>query len=657
MRDFDPLQLLAQRFRAAIAAAVPGAVDADPMITATKNPALGDFQSNAAMGLAKRGGAGKNPREIAAAIVEKLDIADIAEPVTAGSIAGPGFINIRLRSDALSDLLRGLDTPALGIPAPAAGEKQTVVVDLCGVNLAKQMHVGHLRSTVIGDTLARTLSRLGHDVIRQNHVGDWGLPIAMVTDKVMRLADAGKLNLRTLKLDDLDRLYKAAQADCAADARGLAAAQKFGLGPKALAELEEQVGGAREADARARQTLLALQAHEPKVFAVWQRIAEITMQACLETVARLNAVVLPEHSAGESTYATELPGVVDDLLKRGIAEVDQGAVVIRLEAEGIAEPCIIRKSDGGYLYATTDMAAVRRRVQKLGADRVVYTVDARQSLHFKQVFAAATKAGYADRAVTQSRGDGVTQSGAVTQSRSDGVTQGGGKTGDTARKGGATRTASLEHAAFGTILGEDGRPFKTRTGESVKLTDLIDEAVARADAQVAARSAELSAEQRRPIAEAVGIAALRYADLSPDRVKDYVFSFDRMVSFEGNTGPYLLYALARVRSIFRKAAERGAGEAWRTAALDVREPAEKALALALLRYPAAVRAVGESLEPHRLCQYLFELATAFSGFFESCPVLQGEASVRDSRLRLCDLTGRVLGDGLTVLGIPLVERM
>jgi arginyl-tRNA synthetase len=269
-------------------------------------------------------------------------------------------------------------------------------------------------------------------------------------------------------------------------------------------------------------------------------------------------------------------------------------------------------------------------VQKLGADRVVYTVDARQALHFKQVFAAAVKAGYAEK-----KGGGVE------------------KAGDTARKGGAT----LEHAAFGMMLGEDGRPFKTRSGESVKLTDLIDEAVARADAQVASRSPELSAEQRRPIAEAVGIAALRYADLSPDRVKDYVFSFERMVSFEGNTGPYLLYALARIRSIFRKAAERGAGETWRTAALDVREPAEKNLALVLLRYPAAVRAVGETLEPHRLCQYLYDLATAFSAFFESCPVLQGEASVRDSRLKLCDLTGRVLADGLGVLGIPLVERM
>jgi arginyl-tRNA synthetase len=504
-----------------------------------------------------------------------------------------------------------------------------VVVDLCGVNLAKQMHVGHLRSTIIGDTLARTFARLGHRVIRQNHVGDWGLPIAMVTDKVMRLSESGALDLDTLRLDDLDQLYRAAQRDCEADERGLAAVLRYGLGPKAEAELQAQVSGAREALASAKQTLLNLQAHEPRTFAVWQRIADITMQACLATVARLNAIVLPENSAGESSYAQELPGIVEDLLARGIAVIDQGAVVVRLEEFGIQEPCLIRKSDGGYLYATTDMAAIRRRVQTLGADRVVYCVDARQGLHFKQVFAAATKAGYADRPPSPSH-----------------------------RIGAPPPHAHLEHAAFGTVLGEDGRPFKTRSGESVKLSDLIDEAIARADEQVAARTPDLSPDQRQPIARAVGIAALRYADLSSDRVKDYIFSFQRMVSFEGNTGPYLLYALARIKSIFRKAADRGTGEGWRRAPLAVEQPAEKQLALALLRYPAAVAAVGEHLEPHRLCQYAFDLATAFSAFFENCPVLQADdPATRDSRLKLCDLTARVLSDALTTLGIPLVQRM
>jgi arginyl-tRNA synthetase len=614
--EFDPLAVLARRFRAAIAAAVPEAgADADPLISASRQEALGDFQSNAAMPLGKK--LGRAPREVAQAIVARLDIADIAEPVTEKSIAGPGFINIRLRGDAMARLLEGLDSPGLGIEAPA--EAQAVVVDLVGVNLSKQMHVGHLRSTIIGDALARTLARLGHRVIRQNHVGDWGLPIAMVTDKVMRLSEAGELDLSTLKLDDLNTLYRSARRDCDADVRGLNSVRRFGLGPKAEAELAEQVAGAQEAMASAKQTLVNLQSHEPKTYAVWQRIADITMEACLSTVARLHAVVTRDDSAGESSYSEELPALVQDLLDRGVAEIDQGAVIVRVQEFGIAEPCLIRKSDGGFLYATTDMAAIRRRVQKLGADRVIYCVDARQGLHFKQVFAAATKAGYATRA------DG--------------------------------KTASLEHAAFGMVLGDDGRPFKTRSGENVRLSDLVDEAVSRAERVVGEKSPELPETERRSIAEAVGVAALRYADLSMDRVKDYVFSFDRMLAFEGNTGPYLLNALVRIRSIFRKAAERGV-RVGGVATLRIAEPAEKTLALALLRYPATVRAVGDSLEPHRLCQYLFDLATSFSAFYENCPVLGAEdEAVRDSRLRLCDLTARVLEDGLSLLGLPALERM
>jgi arginyl-tRNA synthetase len=615
--SFDPLAVLADRFRAAIAAAAPDAgAEADPLISPSRQANLGDFQSNAAMPLGKK--LGKNPREIAQAIVARLDIADIAEPVTDKSIAGPGFINIRLRGDALANLLNGLDTPALGIEKPAKPE--TVVVDLCGVNLAKEMHVGHLRSTIIGDTLARTLARLGHTVIRQNHVGDWGLPIAMVTGKVMSLAQRGELDLNTLKLNQLDKLYKAAQKDCEADERGLAAVRRFGLGPKAEAELGEQVAGAREAMANAKQTLVKLQAHEPATYKVWQRLADITMQACLANVARLNALVTDRDSAGESSYSEELPGVVQDLLERGIAEESQRAVVVRVEEFGIAEPCIIRKSDGGFLYATTDLAAIRRRVQKLGADRVVYCVDARQGLHFKQVFAASTKAGYATKA-------------------------------------GATVPSHLEHAAFGMVLGEDGRPFKTRSGENVKLSDLIDEAITRAEAVVAEKSPNLSETERKQIAEAVGIAALRYVDLSSDRIKDYVFSFDRMLAFEGNTGPYLLYALVRIKSIFRKAAERGITVEAATS-FRIAEPAEKQLALALLRYPAAARAVGETLEPHRLCQYIYDLAGAFSAFFDACPVLSAEDDpTRQSRLKLCDLTARVLEDALHSLGIPTLDRM
>lgn len=611
----DPVEILGRRFRAAIAAAFPEAGEADPLITATKNTALGDFQSNAAMPLAKR--LGKTPRDIAAAIVAKADIADIAEPLTPASVAGPGFINIRLRPDTLASYLAQIDSPTLGVPP--AHPRETIIVDLCGVNLAKEMHVGHLRATIIGDALARTFERLGHDVKRQNHLGDWGLPIAMVTGKIKQLADAGRLNLDTIRIDDLDRYYKLAQRDCAADEAGLRAAHRFGLGPKALAELEEQVNGAREATAHAKATLLALQAHEPATYAVWKRIADLTVAACVETCARLHANVRAEHTAGESSYSEELGPVVDDLVKRGVAEESDGALVVRVE--GIEEPCIIRKSDGGFLYATTDMAAIRRRVGKLGGDRVVYCVDARQGLHFKQVFGAADKAGY------------------------------------TLKKDG--RRARLQHAAFGMVLGDDGRPFKTRSGENVRLMALIDEARDRALAAVTQRSPDMPEAERASIAEAVGVAAIKYADLSNDRVKDYVFNFDRMLAFEGNTGPYLLYALVRVRSIFRKAAERGLDTgAWKSAPLVLTAAQEKLLALTLLRYAGVLDAVAESLEPHRLCQYLYDLAGAFSSFFDACPVLQApDEATRDSRLRLCDLTARVLADGLTVLGIPPLDRM
>lgn len=617
---FDPLVVLAERFRAAIAGAFPEVgAEADPHITATKNPALGDFQSNAAMPLAKR--LGQKPRDVASAIVQRLEIADIAEPVTEASIAGPGFINIRLRAETLSRLTEALDAPGLGIEPPA--RPATIVVDLMGVNLAKQMHVGHLRSPFIGDAIARCFERLGHKVIRQNHVGDWGLPIAMVVAKLLAESKAGKRDLSRITLDELDRAYVAAQAECQRDLAGLEAVRKYGLGPKAEAELEEQVAGATEAFQRARQTLVKLQAHDPETYAVWQRIADVTMAVCLETCRRLNVNVTAEHSAGESSYAEELPGMVQDLVERGIAEESDGALVIRLEEPeygAIREPCLIRKSDGGYLYATTDVCAIRRRVQKYHAERIIYAVDARQNLHLRQVFGASKKAGYARNPVTG-------------------------------------RDAVMEHAAFGMILGDDGRPFKTRSGENVKLADLLDETVARALAAVRQRSPDLPEAEASRIAEAVGVAALKYADLANDRIKDYVFSFDRMLAFEGNTGPYLLYALVRIRNIFRRAREQGIAEDWGTAPIRIEQPAEKTLALALLRYPAAVRAAAEHIEPHRLAQYIYDLAGAFSTFYDACPVLPAEGDTRRSRLRLCRLTARVLEDGLGVLGIPTVERM
>jgi arginyl-tRNA synthetase len=628
MSAADPVAILSARFVAAIHAAFPDlSGDIDPLVTVTKNAAMGDFQSNTAMGLSKR--IGKPPREIAQAIVAKLDLADVAEPFTEKSIAGPGFINITLKSSALASSLAALDTPALGVTQV---QNQTIVVDLCGVNLAKQAHIGHLRSIVIGDALARTFERQGIRVIRQNHVGDWGLPIAMVTGKLIKEQAAGRLNPGALTLDRLEKLYKRAQQECERDLDGLEAVKKFGLGPKALAELEAQVSGATEAFTQARQTLVRLQSQDPSTIAVWKAIYDCTMTDVLAVCKRLHANVTNDATAGESSYADELGPLVEDLVKRSIAEESDGALVVFIQGtrngedgQPIREACLVRKSDGGYLYATTDLAAIRRRVQKLGAQRVVYAVDARQAQHFDQVFKAAARAGYATRMDTGSSG----------------------------------ALARLDHAAFGTVLGKDGKPFKTRSGESVKLNDVIEEAVQKALAEVASRNAEMPAAQQREIAEVLGVAALKYADLSNDRMKDYVFDFDRMVAFEGNTGPYLLNALVRIKSIFRKAAEKGINADWKSVPFAPNAPQEKTLALALLRYPGVIDQVAESLEPHRLCGYLYDVASAFATFYEACPVLKDDVSVatRDARLRLCDLTGRILSDGLSTLGIPPLERM
>jgi len=611
----DPVELLSTRFREALARAFGGAgTDADPMITVSRRAELGDYQSNAAMPLAKR--LGRAPRDLAAELVEALDLGELAEPVTPDSIAGPGFINVRLRAEGIASLLERLDAPALGVEPER--EPGITVVDLCGINLAKQMHVGHLRSMIVGDAIARTLERLGERVIRQNHVGDWGLPIAMVTRRVRVEAEAGRLDLDAISLDDLDRLYRDAQRCCAPDRRGLEAARRWGMGPKALGELEEQVAGAEAELSGAKQTLIRLQNRDPETLAIWRRIADVTMRECLSVCARLGVRVTREHSAGESSYAEELAGLVEDLESRGVAEESRGALLVRVE--GLEQPCLVRKGDGGYLYATTDLAGIRRRVRNLEADRVIYCVDARQSLHFQQVFGAAIRASYAT-------------------------------------KPGADGPSSLEHAAFGTVLGEDHKPFRTRSGENVKLSDLLDEADERAERIVAEKNPDLEPEERARIARTVAVAAIKYADLSNDRIRDYVFSFDRMLAFEGNTGPYLLYAVVRIRSIFRRGAERGI-EPDPGAALVIAEPAERALALTLLRYPATVRAVASALEPHRLCAYLYDLAEAFSQFFQHCPVLAAEGEhVRASRLRLCDLTRRVLEDGLATLGIPTLDRM
>lgn len=607
----DPAHILRDRFIAAAAKAFPGADLPAPIIAPSGNPKFGDYQCNSAMPYAKM--LGQNPRQVATALVAAVDLSGIAEPLTPASIAGPGFINITLATDALAAMLTRMSTPELGITRePATGN---TVVDLCGVNLAKQMHIGHLRSTVIGDTLARVLERTSapNTIKRQNHVGDWGLPIAMVTARLMELEREGTTDLAAITLDDLDKIYKQAKARCDADIDAYEAAVAWGMGPKIEAEIEAANAAPLAHLAEAKRTLVRLQNGDADVRRVWKRLYDVTMSACLATCSRLNANITTDHSAGESSYEDKLAPLVARLEKSGVAVMSDGALVIHLDDVGIAEPCLIRKSDGGYLYATTDLAAIEHRVHTLGASRVIYCVDARQGLHFKQVFAAARKARLLPDSVT------------------------------------------LEHAAFGTILGEDNKPFKSRSGDTVRLGDVIDEVTEAALAQVKTRARDLTDAQMTEIARGVALAAIRYTDLSSERTKDYVFSIQRMVSFEGDTGPYLLYALARVNSILRNAADQGHAPA---STFNVTHAGEKNLALVLLRYPQTVRDVARTLEPHRLCACLYDLAVAFTSFFEACPVLKAETpELRASRLTLCVLTKRVLTDGLGLLGIPAIERM
>ncbi len=601
----DPIQLLDERFRDAIAAAFGESLrETDPLIRPSQNPKFGDFQSNVAMGLAKA--VGKNPREVAEKIISHLHLDEFCEQPKK---AGPGFINLRLRPEALAGFLAELDAPGLGVqPLPQPGP--TVVIDLVGVNIAKQMHVGHLRSSIIGDTLCRVLSRLGYNVIPQNHLGDWGLQIAMVLTALR----ATGTNLDALNLDELERAYRRANLACTADTRALETARRIGAGPHRIAEWEAQITGAEEALAAAKATLVRLQSGDPALVADWEKIIAVTLNACYEIYDLLDLTVTAEHNRGESFYRDRLTAVVDDFLASGIAEVSEGAVIVR--TPGDETPLLIRKSDGGYLYATTDLAAVRYRVQELDAARAIYVVDARQRDHFAKVFKAAHMIGWDLRA--------------------------------------NGRRTEFEHAAFGSVCGTDGKPLKTRSGENVRLLDLLQEAIRRAGAIVAEKNPELSGAEQQAVARAVGIGAVKYADLSTHLVRDYIFEWDRMLSFEGNTGAYLQNQYVRIRSIARKAPP----EVNLDAPFAVEAPEEKALALVLLRYPAVVASVGATLEPHRLCQYLYDLAGSFSVFYTNCPVLKADtAAQRDARLRLGTLTARILADGLSLLGIRTLERM
>lgn len=576
---------LETKFKSAIKAAF--GVEADPLVTASQNPQFGDYQSNAAMGLAKTlsaSGNKTNPRAVAEQILGKLDLGDMVDqPLTARDIAGPGFINVRLSTKWLAARCATIATDErLGIPLAAARKK--TVVDYSGPNIAKEMHVGHLRSTIIGDAISRVIEFLGHEVIRQNHIGDWGTQFGML---IMYLATKGfSSSTGFIPIEDLEEFYRAAKV-------------KFDSG--------------EEYQKAAREFVVHLQSGRDAEIQAWKHIVAATRSAYQPIYARLNVKLREEHERGESFYNPFLADVVKQLKEKGLAVESEGATVVFVDGPD-KPPMIIEKTGGGYLYATTDLAGVWYRVTKLGAKHLIYTHDSRQANHFRQVFDTARKVGWAGPDV------------------------------------------QLDYAPFGTMLGEDGKPFKTRSGDTVKLKDLLDEAEERgyevAKAKSAERQKEIGEDELRQIGKSIGIGALKYADLSKDRISDYVFSWNKMLAMEGNTGTYMQFAYARIRSIQRKASGSGT-----SVPLSLESPHELALAKHILRAGEAIELVAHDLKPHLLCTYLYDLATKFSGFYENCPVLQSEEPTRSSRLALCDLTARTLALGLDLLGIGHPERM
>lgn len=576
------------RLRAAIVAALPTAgADIDPQVRRSDRA---DFQANGLLALAKR--MRSNPRQIAEAVVSALDTGEV---IASCEVSGPGFLNIAVRDDALLNQVsaRGADR-RLGVPEASAGE--TVVIDYSQPNVAKEMHVGHLRSTIIGDALARTLGFLGSRIERANHIGDWGTQFGMLIQYLAEHPDADWHQhgdeSASGSLSRLNALYRTSR-------------QHFDADP-AFAE-------------RARERVVALQAGDSETIGLWEEIVAESKRYFDEVYAKLGVLLTDDDAIGESFYNPFLEGVADELEKQGVAQVSDGALCVFFDdiqgPEGDPVPLIVRKRDGGYGYAATDLAAVRYRVETLGADRILYVVDARQALHFRMVFETARRAGWLNENV------------------------------------------HAEHVAFGSILGTDGKPFKTRSGDTVRLISLLDEAVDRARATVAEKSHHIDSAALDTVAHQVGIGAVKYADLANSRGKDYVFDVDRMVSLNGNTGVYLQYAHARVRSILRKAGDDTVAAAAAHPAIAL-EPAERELSMLLDGFGAALAEVRETCEPHRLCTYLFDLAQAFTDFFERCHVLRApDERVRDNRIVLCRLTGDTLRLGLGLLGLEAPERL
>ena len=583
--------------------------DIDPVLKKSQNPEHGDFQANGAMALGKH--SGQNPIELAQRVLECVVFEDIVE---SAEVAGPGFINIKITNSAIVSALESMCVHDLGVVPDE--DTHPVAIDLCGVNVAKQLHVGHLRATIIGDTLARLFERFGRTVYRENHLGDWGLPIAMVLERLLTQG----IDLDTLSLDDLNSAYKEAQLQARDDILGLRCAERLCSGPHRHIEFEEQNKGALEAQGKARVVLNALQQGDKILLEQWQKLIDCTMRSVFESLKLLNVLVGPEHSRGESFYGDLLVGVVKEFVDANLAVEDGGAIVVRFQDR--ERPMLIQKSDGGFLYATTDLAAIQYRTQSLGVDVVIYVVDARQRDHFKDLFDAARLIGW-----------------------------------DKTKDG---KSIDFVHIPFGSVLGDDKRPLKTRSGSNVTLQSLLEEAVTRGTYEVVERAKNpkspthnMSKEELATIGRQIGIGAIKYADLSSDLVRDYVFDMDRMVSFEGNTGPYIQYAAARIASLLHKG-----GVVQNTVSFMVKEPQERVLALQLMQYNNVLQDTVKNLEPHRLCTWLFELTELFSSFYQSCPVLKAEDSTLvASRLRLVELTGRVITDGLLVLGIESPEQM
>ncbi|MGQ3639629.1 arginine--tRNA ligase [Klebsiella quasipneumoniae] len=565
--------------QALIAAGAPA--DCEPQVRQSAKVQFGDYQANGVMAVAKK--LGMAPRQLAEQVLSHLDLNGIASKV---EIAGPGFINIFLDPAFLADNVnRALQSERLGVATP---QVQTIVVDYSAPNVAKEMHVGHLRSTIIGDASVRTLEFLGHKVIRANHVGDWGTQFGML---IAYLEKQQQENTGEMALADLEGFYREAKKHYDED--------------EAFAE-------------RARSYVVKLQGGDEYFLQMWRKLVDITMSQNQITYDRLNVTLTRDDVMGESLYNPMLPGIVADLKAKGLAVESEGATVVFLDEyknkEGEPMGVIIQKKDGGYLYTTTDIACAKYRYETLHADRVLYYIDSRQHQHLMQAWTIVRKAGYVPDSVP------------------------------------------LEHHMFGMMLGKDGKPFKTRAGGTVKLADLLDEALERARRLVAEKNPEMSADELENLAKVVGIGAVKYADLSKNRTTDYVFDWDNMLAFEGNTAPYMQYAYTRVLSVFRKA---GIDEnALTDAPVVIAEDREAQLAARLLQFEETLSVVAREGTPHVMCAYLYDLAGLFSGFYEHCPILSAESeATRNSRLKLALLTAKTLKLGLDTLGIETVERM